>query len=75
MFRELKNECKIQFDLVIQGPLCIRSGESFELNPGQPDTAVVRSMWNGKMQPVIPGSSLKGVFRNRAEKYFPDCCN
>ncbi|NLY19514.1 MAG: CRISPR-associated protein, partial [Clostridiaceae bacterium] len=47
----------------------------FELNPGQPDTAVVRSMWNGKMQPVIPGSSLKGVFRNRAEKYFPDCCN
>lgn len=75
MFRELKNECKIQFDLIILEPLCIRSGESFELHPGQPDIAVVRSMWNGKMQPVIPGSSLKGVFRNRAEKYFQNCCN
>jgi CRISPR-associated RAMP protein (TIGR02581 family) len=32
-------------------------------------------MLDGKMQPVIPGSSLKGVFRSRAEKYLPDSCN
>ena len=61
MFRKLENECKISFDLVAQGPVCIRSGESFELNPGEPDIAVLKSMWNGKMQPVIPGSSIKGV--------------
>jgi len=74
MFRKLENECKISFDLVAQGPVCIRSGESFELNPGEPDIAVLKSMWNGKMQPVIPGSSIKGVIRSRAEKYLEGSC-
>ncbi len=74
MFRTLHNECKIKFLLSAQSPVCIRSGENMELEPSIPDIQFIRSMHNGEMSVVIPGSSIKGVFRSRAEKLLKGSC-
>lgn len=75
MFRILKNECIITFDLKAVSPLCIRSGENIELDPSLPDSQFIRSYHDGEYQVVIPGSSIKGVFRSRAEKMLKGSCN
>ncbi|HHW00805.1 MAG TPA: CRISPR-associated RAMP protein [Clostridiaceae bacterium] len=74
MFKTLYNECRIKFLLSAQSPVCIRSGENVELDPSLSDIQFIRSMHNGEMNVVIPGSSIKGVFRNRAEKYLKGSC-
>ena len=74
MFRTLYNECRIKFLLSAQSPVCIRSGENMELDPSLPDLQFIRGMHNGEMNVVIPGSSIKGVFRSRAEKLLKGSC-
>lgn len=75
MFGILKNECIIRFDLKAVSPLCIRSGENIELDPSLPDSQFIRSHHDGEYQVVIPGSSIKGVFRSRVEKILEGSCN
>ncbi|RCX13509.1 CRISPR-associated Csx7 family protein [Anaerobacterium chartisolvens] len=75
MFRNLYNECTIKFILNAESPISIRSGENLDLDPAMPDNRFIRSMHNGREQVVMPGSGIKGVFRSRAEKLLPGCCN
>lgn len=60
----------MRFALQPAGPLLIRSGEEDPLDPTRPDMQCVRSTHpaTGEASVVIPGSSLKGVFRSRAEQ-------
>lgn len=75
MFRTLKNECLIGFKLTAESPVSIRSGENTELDPSLPDNQFIRSYHHGEHEVVIPGSSIKGVFRSRVEKLLDGCCN
>lgn len=75
MFRSLRNECLIGFKLTAESPISIRSGENTELDPSLPDNQFIRSYHHGEYEVVIPGSSIKGVFRNRVEKFLDGCCN
>lgn len=75
MFKVLYNECIIRFNLSAKSPLLIRSGEKQELDPTLPDDQFIRSMYNGEKVVVMPGSSIKGVFRSRAEKLLAESCN
>lgn len=74
MFRNLYNECRISFNLSTTSPLFIRSGEKLELDPSLPDDQFIRSFYDGEFTAVIPGSSIKGVFRSRAERLLGECC-
>lgn len=78
MFKELKNECIITFDLITNGPLLIRSGDSSQLDPTVPDIQFIKGVQDGKLKPVIPGSSIKGVFRSKIERILYsiyECCD
>ncbi len=75
MFRNLVNECIIKFVLSAESPVSIRSGENLELDPSLPDNQFIRSNHKGQYDVVIPGSSIKGVFRSRFEKLIGGCCN
>lgn len=68
MFRTLKNEAKIDIVLHVETPLAIMAGETNMMDPSRPDNQVVTQWINGRYVPYIPGSSLKGVLRSRAEQ-------
>lgn len=68
MFKELINEAQITLKLEVDSPLMIGAGENNVIDPSLPDNQVIRRLKNGKLEPFIPGSSLKGVFRSRAEQ-------
>jgi len=68
MFKQLKNQALVTFKLATDGPLSIRSGNVTVLDPTVPDMQVVRTHSGGKSVPYMPGSSIKGVMRARAEK-------
>ncbi|MDU1350327.1 CRISPR-associated RAMP protein Csx7 [uncultured Clostridium sp.] len=76
MLKNLKNECIIKFDLLTNGPLLIRDGKASELDPTVPKIQFIKSIYNGELKPVMPGSSIKGVFRSRIERllYNIDGC-
>lgn len=69
LLNKIQNKYIIRFDLVNRTALRIgTSGES--IAPNEPDNAVLKS--DGK--PIIPGSSLKGVFRAAYESIFDENC-
>ncbi len=79
MFKQLLNECIIDFTLNFDGPLLIKSGtidvEGHEMN-------FVKTFRNGALEIFIPGSSLKGLIRSHSEKIIrtlsngtPKCCD
>lgn len=68
MFRQLVNEAKLEFTLTTASPLAIRSGMENVLEPARPDMQCVRAWRDGQETVYIPGSSLKGVIRARAEQ-------
>lgn len=72
MFKVLINECKISFKLRPDSPISIRSGDNNALNPVLPESRFIRSYRDGEQEIVIPGSSLKGVFRSRAERLLKE---
>ncbi|WP_448516529.1 type III CRISPR-associated RAMP protein Csx7 [Pseudothermotoga sp.] len=66
---KIRKKCVIEFDLV--NKTAFRIGTSIEsIDPQEPDNAVLKS--DGK--PIIPGSSLKGVFRSAYEGLFDENC-
>lgn len=68
MFKKLINEALISVSIHVDSPLMISSGQPNALDPSLPNAQVIRQSKNGIMQEIIPGSSLKGVFRSRAEQ-------
>lgn len=68
MFRALQIEAVIHYALVPETPISLRRGGTNPVDPGMPDGQVVKHWKEGRWVPVIPGSSLKGAFRSRAEQ-------
>ncbi|MCL4298484.1 MAG: CRISPR-associated RAMP protein [Anaerolineae bacterium] len=65
MLKKLVNEVKFSLTLTTTGPVLIRSGHATLTGP---DMTPVLTYRNGERQVYLPGSSLKGVFRNHVEK-------
>lgn len=68
MFGELKNGAKLSFLLHTKSPLTIQSARGKLLDPTLLDMQCIKSKCEDKDTVIIPGSSLKGVFRSRYEK-------
>ncbi|ATY85808.1 CRISPR-associated RAMP protein [Kyrpidia spormannii] len=68
MFRSLHIEATIQYTITPETPVSIRRGGANPVDPGSPDAQVVKYWKAGQWVPVIPGSSIKGVFRSRGEQ-------
>lgn len=68
MFRMMINEARLEFTITTASPLAIRSGMENVLEPARPDMQCVRAWHDGVETVYIPGSSLKGVLRSRAEQ-------
>lgn len=77
MFRELKSEAILTFNIVTKSPLYIKSGVENSLEPSATDGKYMTTYRNGKLEPFIPGTSLKGAFRSRAERILSEqeACN
>lgn len=72
MFKELKSEAELTFDMITESPLYISNGEDNSLDPSAVDGSYISIFRNGKYEPYIPGTSLKGAFRCRAERILKD---
>ncbi|MFZ5592583.1 MAG: RAMP superfamily CRISPR-associated protein, partial [Bacillota bacterium] len=69
MFKALYNQACLTFQVLADGPLLIKAGgEAASLDPTLPDMQFVRAFHGGRETVYLPGSSLKGVFRSRAEQ-------
>lgn len=68
MFKKLESEAILSFKIKTKSPLYIESGNDNSLNPSVADGKYIEVYRNGKLEPFIPGTSLKGVFRSRAER-------
>lgn len=75
MFKKLSNELILTFDLKTESPLYIKSGEDNSLNPSATDGTFMTTYKNGRLEPFIPGTSLKGAFRCRAERVIKNSCD
>ena len=51
-------------------PLFIKANEDSSLDPTSADNTYLAFYKDGKQVPVIPGTSIKGVFRSNAEAYI-----
>jgi CRISPR-associated protein Csm3 len=65
VWSELRNEARLALVVEAAGPLVVRDARPSGIDPVLPDMAFVR---DAAGQPYLPGSSLKGVFRSRAER-------
>ena len=65
MLKQLVNECQIDFNIRVDGPVLIKSG--IQTGSG-PDMAFVKVFRNGGEEVYLPGSSLKGMLRSHAER-------
>jgi len=75
LFKRLENQAIIEFVLKTQSPLYIKQNTS-TLDPTAFDGTYISSYVNDKRIPIIPGTSMKGVFRSYTDIFFGDvCCN
>nr|BBH94812.1 hypothetical protein KTA_30110 [Thermogemmatispora argillosa] len=65
MLKQLLNEARLRLRITTTGPLLVRSGLP---TVSGPDMTPVLTFRNGRQEPFLPGSSLKGVFRSHVEK-------
>ena len=65
MLKKIMNHASIELEITPLDPLLIKSGQA---TVSGVDMAFVQTYRNGKAQPFLPGSSLKGVIRSYAEK-------
>jgi len=68
MFSKLYNEAIIKFTMETKSPLFIKAAEDSSLDPTAADNTYLSFYKNGEPVPVIPGTSIKGVFRSSAEE-------
>lgn len=65
MFKQYHNEVRIELDIVPNGPILIKAGDSLA---ARTNMAFVRTFRNGREEVYLPGSSLKGVIRSHGER-------
>jgi CRISPR/Cas system CSM-associated protein Csm3 (group 7 of RAMP superfamily) len=53
MLKRLRSECEIRLEIATDGPLLIKSGQTFASGV---DMTAVRTMRNGRWEVYIPGS-------------------
>lgn len=66
MLKQFVNEAVFSLEIVAQTPVLIKSG--FTGLQIMEDMAPLVTFKDGEEQPLLPGSSLKGVFRSHAER-------
>ncbi|MGN0594291.1 MAG: RAMP superfamily CRISPR-associated protein, partial [Hominimerdicola sp.] len=64
MFEKIRKECLASFDITVCGPLLIGGTNTSSVDPTLADDRTLMCRKNGMLVPVLPGSSIKGVFRN-----------
>lgn len=74
MFRNLVNQAVLEITLKTQSPLYIKYNNE-SLDPTAYDGTFIYTIKDNRRVPVLPGTSAKGVFRSRAEKILPGCCD
>jgi CRISPR/Cas system CSM-associated protein Csm3 (group 7 of RAMP superfamily) len=67
MHKRLVNYCTIDFSIIPDGPILIKSGRE-GADPTNPDMEFVRTFHKGGWSIYLPGSSLKGAIRAHAER-------
>lgn len=67
MHKRLVNHCTIDFTLIPDGPILIKSGKE-GADPTKPDMEFVETYHAGGKSIYLPGSSLKGAIRAHAER-------
>jgi CRISPR-associated RAMP protein (TIGR02581 family) len=65
MLKQLINHARVQLRITPLDPLLIKTGQA---TVGGTDMSFVRTFRNGRSEPYLPGSSLKGVLRSHCEK-------
>ncbi|GFR35911.1 type III CRISPR-associated RAMP protein Csx7 [Thermobrachium celere] len=75
MFKKLVNEAIIEYKLETVSPLFVKSGKETGLDPNLADNVCLKVYKDGVLTPVLPGTSIKGVFRSRAEKILIESCD
>jgi CRISPR-associated RAMP protein (TIGR02581 family) len=65
MLRKLLSQCTFSLRLETEEPVLVMSGDAVVNGP---DMTFVRTQRDGKVEPFLPGSSLKGVLRSHAER-------
>lgn len=69
MFSKLYNEGIFTFNMETVSPLFIKASEDSSLDPTAADNTYLAFYKDGKQVPVIPGTSIKGIFRSSAEEF------
>jgi CRISPR/Cas system CSM-associated protein Csm3 (group 7 of RAMP superfamily) len=67
MHKQLVNHCTIDFSIIPDGPILIKSGRE-GADPTNPDMEFVRTFHRGGWSIYLPGSSLKGAIRAHGER-------
>jgi CRISPR-associated RAMP protein (TIGR02581 family) len=67
VFKKLLNQAIVSFELVTQSPLYIKQNTSL-LDPTAFDGTYISCYLDDQRIPIIPGTSMKGVFRSFFEK-------
>jgi CRISPR-associated RAMP protein (TIGR02581 family) len=67
MHKRLVNHCTIDFSIIPDGPILVKSGRE-GADPTNPDMEFVRTFHKGGWSIYLPGSSLKGAIRAHAER-------
>lgn len=67
MHKRLVNNCTIDFNIIPDGPILIKSGRE-GADPTNPDMEFVRTYHKNGWSIYLPGSSLKGAIRAHAER-------
>ncbi|MBZ4663742.1 MAG: CRISPR-associated protein family [Caloramator sp.] len=75
MFKKLINEAIIEYKLETISPLFVKSGKETGLDPNLADNVCLKVYKDGVLTPVLPGTSIKGVFRSRTEKILKETCD
>ncbi|VXD17612.1 conserved hypothetical protein [Planktothrix serta PCC 8927] len=67
MHKRFVNHCTIEFSIIPDGPILIKSGKE-GADPTKPDMEFVETYYQGGRSIYLPGSSLKGAIRAHAER-------
>lgn len=73
-YEDKRASFRIEATFGLEGSFLIRSGTGPDPEKPLPDSVHLHSKRNGKHEPVIPGTSLGGVIRHRAEKIANTLC-
>lgn len=67
MHKRFVNNCTLEFSIIPDGPILIKSGKE-GADPTKPDMEFVETYYQGGRSIYLPGSSLKGAIRAHAER-------